>query len=336
MFKTARLKLTAWYLLIIMIISGFFSLVIYQVIINEVTRFANQQRFRIERRLNDSNIFPQPVIVFDNDLVEETHRRLLNTLIIINLSILFGSGILGYILAGKTLSPIQSMLDDQTRFISDASHELKTPITALKTSLEVGLRDPHLSPTDSHQLLIDSLTDVNHLQRLTEKLLKFNRVQSSQPLTLSRFSASKLFKYVITNLRPIANSSHIKLVGESNHIKLIADFDRLSEALTILVDNAIKYSPPRTIVTMSIKLVSNQIHIAVADQGIGISPIDQRHIFDRFYRVDSSRTEGKKSGFGLGLSIAKNLIDSHHGSIEVQSQVGVGSVFTIKLPQNFS
>jgi len=146
MFHSARLKLTAWYLLIIMIISAMFSLVIYKVLSNEIERFERVQRFRIERRLETGlRRFPNQIRITNPELIEETKQRILLMLIAINLGILIISGGLGYLLAGRTLKPIKEMVDEQNRFISDASHELRTPLTSLKTAMEVTLRDKNLS-----------------------------------------------------------------------------------------------------------------------------------------------------------------------------------------------
>src|SRR5574340_425624 len=144
MFRSARLKLTAWYLLIIMLVSMFFSIVIYRVLTAELDRFAQLQQTRIERSFENTQFMPS-IPMIDLELVAEFKKRIILSLLFINCSILLFSGWFGFILAGKTLQPIQDMVEDQKRFISDASHELRTPITALKTMLEVGLRDKKMS-----------------------------------------------------------------------------------------------------------------------------------------------------------------------------------------------
>src|SRR3989338_803664 len=148
-FHYARLKLTAWYLLIIMALSTLFSLVIYNALTAEVDRFERAQRFFIERRLQEGSLpLPPPtdgrrLFPFNNgepinpELLAETKQRILLTLILANAGILIVSGGLGYFLAGRTLRPIKDMMDEQNRFITDASHELKTPLTSLRTELEV-------------------------------------------------------------------------------------------------------------------------------------------------------------------------------------------------------
>jgi len=164
MFKTARLKLTAWYLLIIMIISLSFSGLIYRLIDTEMNRFANSQRNRFERKLDLPPSTPR-VIFVDDDLIAESRRRLLINLLMINGVILVVSGSLSYFLAGKTLSPIQKMSEDQNRFISDASHELRTPLTALKSLFEVSLRDPKLDLSESKKVIATGILQANKLKK---------------------------------------------------------------------------------------------------------------------------------------------------------------------------
>ncbi|MEK7577840.1 MAG: histidine kinase dimerization/phospho-acceptor domain-containing protein [Patescibacteria group bacterium] len=193
MFTKARSRLTFWYLLIIMMVSIAFSAVIFQFLSHEVERFARAQRFRIERGLPDPRLLfertmPPPVI--DPDLVAETKSRIIYMLTIINGVILILSGGLGYILAGRTLSPIQEMLDEQSRFISDASHELKTPITAIKSMMEVELRNKNMTLVEAKEALRGGVSEMNKLQKLTQYLLELTHSEykgKALPLTTVSF-----------------------------------------------------------------------------------------------------------------------------------------------------
>src|SRR5258705_3067713 len=156
MFNKARLKLTFSYLLIIMVISVSFSAVIFKAASSEVERFDRIQRSRIILHFG----YP-PIVIEDPSLVQETERRIILSLVVINLAILIFSGITGYVLAGLTLRPIKEMIDEQNRFISDASHEIRTPLTSLKTALEVYLRGKEHGVNESKTLAKESLLEVN-------------------------------------------------------------------------------------------------------------------------------------------------------------------------------
>ncbi|MCX6726338.1 MAG: hypothetical protein NTY75_00785, partial [Candidatus Shapirobacteria bacterium] len=150
-----------------MLISLSFSFVIYGFVSNEIDRFATAQRFRIERRLDP---FLPPTV--DVDLINEVHNRLILSLGVVNAAILLISGTMSYFLAGRTLKPIAAMVDDQNRFISDASHEFRTPLTSLKSAMEVGLRNKKLTLTQARKMISANIADVNELQALSDELLQ--------------------------------------------------------------------------------------------------------------------------------------------------------------------
>lgn len=332
MFHSARLKLTAWYLLIIMLISLFFSVVIYRVLTAELDRFAKLQQTRIERRLQASQLMPPPPMI-DLELVVEFKSRIIVSLFIINSSILIFSGCFGYILAGKTLQPIQNMVDDQKRFISDASHELRTPLTALKTTMEVSLRDHGLSLSEAKELISQNLEDVNKLQQLSDALLKLSELQQHQSRTIMEsIQVVPLIKEAVAKVKPLAKLKKITIETYVDVVQLTGDRQALQSVLVILLDNAIKYSSRQSRIKITARAQNSLILISIADQGEGIHPQDLPHIFDRFYRADAARNKHNGDGYGLGLAIAQRIMASHNGIIEVTSQLGQGSVFTIKLP----
>ncbi|MBI3443072.1 HAMP domain-containing histidine kinase [Candidatus Woesebacteria bacterium] len=326
MFHSARLRLTAWYLLIIMLISLSFSLVIYKVLASEVERFARIQRFRIERRLRDG--------VVDPELFAETKRRIALILIAVNGGILFVSGGLGYILAGRTLQPIQDMLDEQNRFITDASHELRTPLTSLKSSLEVNLRDKHLTLKNAKTLIAESIGEVDKLQSLSDSLLELAYYQKANAdAGFEKLSLAEIVKKAIARVEPLLKKNHILIHNQIHEVALEANPYGLCDLLVILLDNAIKYSGRGKTITIASKQADGFVELSVQDQGIGIAEKDLTHIFDRFFRADSVRSGSR--GYGLGLSIAKKIADIHHASITVKSQLNKGSIFTVHLPPSF-
>lgn len=327
MFKSARLKLTAWYLLIIMAVSISFSVVIYQTQINEVERFARAEQLRLERR------FRIPFVVFDENVFLEIKRRLVFLLLGINGVVFVVAGGMGYFLAGRTLKPISKMVSEQNRFITDSSHELRTPLTSLKSAMEVSLRDKDFTLKEAKILISENILEVNKLQSLSDELILLAQYQKpEEKVKFETVSLKEIVNKAINRIRPMAANKAITIIDNSDDLDLEADQYRLSDLFIILLDNAIKYSPKKTKVEIAAQKTDSFVKILVSDQGVGIDEKDIPHIFDRFYRADSARSKEETDGFGLGLSIAKRIVETHHGSISVESAVNKGSTFAIKIP----
>ncbi len=173
MFYSTRIKLTAWYLLIIMFISVLFSIAIYTEANREIIRFERFQQVRIEQEEEGIMLPYGPVRfrVFDSSVISQARSRVILTLLGINGVIFVAAGFLGYFLAGRTLKPIQKMVDDQKRFIADSSHELRTPLTSIQTATEVHLRNKNLTLKEAKKLLSQNLQEILYLQVLTDDLI---------------------------------------------------------------------------------------------------------------------------------------------------------------------
>ncbi len=327
MFRSARIKLTAWYLLIIMLVSVSFSAAIFRVLTTELDRIVQVERLELEHR------FPQFPILLNPDLLAETKQRLLFRLVVINLLILAGSAWAGYLLAGRTLNPIKDMVDEQNRFITDASHELRTPLTSLKSEIEVNLRDKNLSLDQAKNLLKSNLEEVNSLQVLSDGLIRLTQYQKGHSnLSIDDVSLADVSREAVRKVTNAAKEKKITIVNDIPSAHIQGNQTALIELLVIFLDNAIKYSPKQSPVRLSSKKSDGRIRIVIADGGIGIAEKDVPHLFDRFYRADKSRTKTDVSGYGLGLSIAKQIVDQHNGSIRVTSKFNKGTTFTIELP----
>lgn len=339
MFQSARLKLTAWYLVLIMAISIVFSIVIYQGIAQEIDRSLRMQQFRIYRIQHPGAIPPTIVLSPDNlpvdysEIYESATNRIRLVLILINAGIFLLAGTAGYFLAGRTLRPIQEMVDEQNRFITDASHELRTPITALRSEIEVNLRDEKLSLAEARSLLESNLEEVQNLQSLSDNLLQLAQHQQPQVLEVKpAISVADVLEEAVHKVHSLAKKKSITIERKKiGTIKVKGDKQSLIQLFVILLENAIKYSSEKTTVFITTKSVDHVIQVLVSDQGIGIDKKDIPHIFDRFYRADSSRTKQDVSGYGLGLSIAKKIIDGHKGEITVKSEKNQGTTFTVQL-----
>jgi len=345
MFHSARIKLTAWYLLIIMLVSISFSVAIYRVLASELHRVERVQRLRIERGLSEQpQIVPPPGMnndlsrpfILDPNLIEETKNRLLFTLALINLTIFGTSAVAGYFLAGRTLKPISQMVDEQNRFISDASHELRTPLTSLKSEIEVNLRDKKLTLDQTKKLLESNLEEVNNLQILSDDLIKLTQYQGGNGLVVDKISLASITGQAIKKVANLAKNKNITIVNQIKNFTIEGNEQTLVELFVIFLDNAIKYGSENTKVNLTAKKTDGHILVNIADQGIGIDEKDIPHLFDRFYRTDKSRAKFDSPGYGLGLAIAKQIIERHSGSIKVRSVLNEGTTFTIQIPVKHS
>ncbi len=346
MFRSARIKLTAWYLLIIMLVSISFSVVVYKVLTSELDRVERVQRLRSE-----FNLAPRlPEIStpslrdgltrpfrLDPDLIEETKRRLAIALALVNLAILGASALAGYFLAGRTLRPLAEMVDEQNRFISDASHELRTPLTSLKTEIEVNLRSNKLNLNEAKDLLKSNLEEVNNLQILSDGLIKLTQYrQKNNGLTFAQISLKETAEEAVKKVSTLAKNKSITIIDKVADQTIEGNRPALTEMFVIFLDNAIKYSPDLSKIKLSSERTDGSILIHIADEGFGIEGKDIPHLFDRFFRADKSRNKTEAAGYGLGLSIAKQIIERHNGSVNVKSKLGKGTTFTIRLPRHLN
>lgn len=337
MFKSARLKLTAWYLLIIMMISFLFSIVIYNSATHELARIERRQHLWSQRMMGDFIRPPGSPEWFEPIETNEIRQRIIFMLFLVNSAILVFSGVAGYFLAGATLNPIKDMVDEQSRFISDASHELRTPLTSLKAAMEVSLRDKNTNLADSKTLISESLAEVNKLQSLTDGLLSLAQYQKPNGNTeVEKLNLQELVKSAVKNIIPKIRQKRIVINNKTADFEIAGNKYSLIELLVILLDNAVKYSPPKSTITLFTKRNDGSILLSVKDEGPGIAQKDLPHIFERFYRADSTRSKSDVTGFGLGLSIAKKIVELHHGTITVESKKEKGSTFSIRLPAKHS
>ncbi len=343
MFKSARLKLTAWYLLIIMLISISFSLAMYTLLTDEFVRFESRQSLRQQHQLEQQFNFqepgqhPQLSFRHDPELINETKNRIRLILLIINLTILGVSALSGYFLAGRTLRPIKQMVDEQNRFITDASHELRTPLTSLMTSIEVNLRNKKLSLKNAKDLLESNLYQAYSLRTLSDDLLALTQYQNNNGnIQFEEVNLVKIVDEALKAVNPLANKKQITIKNHTKDYSFEGDHKSLVDVVVILLDNAIKYSSNKTTIEIVSKVLDHSVSIIIKDQGIGISREDLPHIFDRFYRADKSRSKGVASGYGLGLSIAKKIIGEHSGEINVESEVDKGTQFSVQIPKKQS
>lgn len=344
MFQSARLKLTGWYVLIIMLVCLFFSGIVFRMLNIEVGRLERTQRIRAEQKFEQlqqhlpalapgSPPLRIKVHMGNPELIQETTHRILMLLVGINSGIFVFAGGLSYFLAGRTLQPIKEMMDEQNRFISDASHELKTPLTSLKSAFEVFLREKNPKILETRTLMEESILEVNKLQSLSESLLQLAQYEIPNGHTkFEKVSLNKIVSEAVNKIGFRAKQKHIVIVEDLESVDLTANKYGLVDLLVILLDNAIKYSPKKSQIKITSRVLSNFVQITVNDEGPGIPKKDLSHIFDRFYRSDTARSKSTADGYGLGLAIAKKIVDIHNGTIRAESAKGKGTMVLVHLP----
>ncbi len=316
-----------------MVISLFFSANLYRVSVQEINRsFIRQTQIlqktpRFQQFINDPEFIQQRV-----DQLREAKAKIIYQLLMTNIVILAAGGLLSYWFARRTLKPIQDSHEAQSRFTADASHELRTPITAMTTEIEVALRDPNISLKESKELLSSNLEELGKLNNLVESLLRLARLEE-EAIEFQANNLDDIFSSAIDRVDPLAKHKGVILDIEKIQIQAQCDRDTITEVLIILLDNAIKYTPKGKSIKMSAVEYEKTIAISVVDQGPGVDITDQDKIFDRFYRADTSRNKDTVGGYGLGLSIASQIAHLHGGSLGVENEPDSGAKFTLSLPR---
>lgn len=323
MFQSATLKLTVWYMVILMSISILFSFAMYQINFHELNvRLENLQRGLI------SVLDTQQLSTDEYRLIElrQASTQMILALFYVNVLIFIGGSVGSYYLARRTLQPIEKSHDAMSRFTSDASHELRTPLAAMKTELEVALRDPDLPAEEMRELLHSSLEEADKLIKLSEVFLKLARLDYDAvefaPVVISD---------VVTELLKRYNEHDRIKMSLSKKATVQGNEPALTELFTILIENALKYSPPDSDLAIKVSERRMTMLFSITNHGPAIPLEQQERLFERFYRGDASRTASAANGFGLGLAIARRITDVHHGTIRVKS-TDSGTTFTVAIP----
>ena len=249
----------------------------------------------------------------------------------------------------EMLASLQESYQRQQRFVADASHELRAPITSIRCNLDLLARAPDLPPAEAQAALADARTEADRMGRLVSDLLALAHTDAIQPSTADGYKNSDTRAQLIdldSLLLEVFRQYRRSGEGESGeqpphgprlmlqHITpahVYGDADQLKQAFVALLDNALKYTPYEGSISLSLVTGEGYATVKVSDTGIGILPEDLPHIFERFYRADRARSR-ERGGSGLGLAIAQNIVRELQGSIEVESTPGKGSTFTVKLP----
>ncbi len=232
------------------------------------------------------------------------------------------------------LDRIQRFIDQQTDFVGDVSHELRTPVAVLEGHLKLLSRWGKDDPEVLDESLAASLQETSRMKSLIQEMLDLTRADQVDTMYADAVvEVQQLSHQVVSDMSMIHPDFNITLEDELNGPSWVQMYrNHLEQVLIILIDNAVKYSKARKEIHVSIATSDVEVNVAIQDFGEGISPENMSRVFGRFYRVDKARSR-EKGGNGLGLAIAKQLIDGYHGSLTVDSSLGYGSIFRINLPR---
>ncbi|MCA9422027.1 MAG: HAMP domain-containing protein [Nitrospira sp.] len=230
------------------------------------------------------------------------------------------------------LDRLQQVFEGQRRFVADAAHELKTPLTAMKGNFEVSLQRTRTAE-EYRDTILSNLAEVDRLNAMTKSLLTLAQFAGDRPpLALETLDLPPLVEEVVSELSVLAQEGRIHLQTDSQPVPpFTGDASQLKQALINLLDNALRHTPSGGTITVRVNSHDSSIKLSVEDTGPGIDAQHLPHLFERFYRVDQAR-DRQSGGTGLGLAIVKEIIEAHGGTIHVLSQVGNGTTFTIILP----
>lgn len=262
-------------------------------------------------------------------------KVLISVLCVISIIFIGLSVLLGYYMSGKAMVPIANAFQRQKEFVANASHELRTPLSIFQSSLEVIEADERDKLGEfSLQVFDDMKDELRRMTKLINDLLWLARSDANAiELTKEWFLLPPVIDELIRKCRPLAEQKHIKFVTNiQKDMAIYGDKERIIQLIFILLDNAVKYNTENGQIKIAVERDRKNVNIEISDTGIGIPVEQQALIFERFYRADPSRSR-KQQGNGIGLSIAKWIVDAHGGTIRVQSEEGKGSRFIVTLPQ---
>ncbi len=314
-FQKARIKLTLYYIGIMAVILFTFSSVLIFTIESKI-----RQGFRDRIIMTET----------EGDPVQNTSDDIEMLIYIVDGILLVIIGFSSYFLAGKTLKPIKEALDAQKKFSADASHDLRTPLAIMTTESEVILQNKSASTDELRNTIGSNLEETKKMSKLVNDLLLISRGDNQASIySYTEINLHKFISATVAKIKPQAESKGLGLnLCEYKEILVTIDEDNFERAILNILQNAIKYSEVGSI-SIELSNTINSIYIVIKDTGVGINQKDLSYVFDRFYKAEHSRNDSSSSG--LGLPIAKLIIEEHMGSIAIESEVNKGTIVTIIL-----
>lgn len=319
-FLWARLRLSSYYAMIVFTIILVFSFAVYGFFMKD---FKSNLEYKGEGQEENLNI--------ELEIIDKAEDRLQNTIKIFDGLILLLIIISSYYLSGKILKPVEQSYQRQKKFVADIAHELRTPLAIMKIGAETVLAGD--SSKKEYEIMIkDFLEETNFLSSVVDDLLFLVGSNDSSKIELSNFSFDELIHKQVGLMKSYALKKKVIIHDNiKEKVKINGNKEYLKRLLVNLIKNAIDYNNPHGEVKLELQKNKQLIELKISDTGIGINKEDLNHIFDRFYKADQARAR-ETGGAGLGLSIVQEIVLLHHGTINIESEVGRGTEILINLP----
>ncbi|GEM44485.1 PAS domain S-box protein [Deinococcus cellulosilyticus] len=226
---------------------------------------------------------------------------------------------------------LQQVMNVQKRFVADAAHELRTPLTAIQGNLDILIRHPHIPEDEKKEIVQDVQREATRLGRLVNDMLQLARGDSGLAFKEEEVDLHRVLHSAFRDAERFSEDHHLEL-GKVENVTLYGDRDRLKQLLLILLENAVKYTPAGGTIRGTLVCSDSRAEVRISDNGIGIAEEDIPRVFERFYRVDKARQRSEDpGGTGLGLPIARWIVDQHGGKIWIESEVGKGTTVVVQL-----
>lgn len=309
------------------------KLMVLYVVTLTILLFGFNQIIQLSRN-PETTVAPSPHLLAY--IIDAATGGLSRTSVFIFIGILGASFVTSYFLTDVTLRPLRQIMQRQKRFIADASHELRTPLSIMKTNSEVALLDGgSLNPQEALTVTKSNLEEINRMSNILQNLLNLSQIDKrTVDMPFTKVNLLHVVEQSIRSVEPLALRKKITLsLFRADSAMLWGNTTGLEEMTVNLLKNAITYTPEGGQVSASVKHgAPERIELSIRDTGIGISAKDLPHIFEPFYKADTSRIRREGGSSGLGLTIVREIIKRHHGSIYIKSAVGKGTRVTILFP----
>lgn len=271
--------------------------------------------------------------VFEEDVLShETSERLFNILLTVNIIVWFFASVFSYYLAYVTLKPVEDVQKEHEKFVGDVAHELRTPLTVMKSGSQTLLRAERKNE-EYKEFISDSLEEVERLIVLSNDLLLLLQQKAIGKIAIESVDFSSLVHSSIQQMQTYTQEKELTMTASvAKDIFIRGNSSDLSRMVTNLLKNAVDYNRTEGSIQVALVQDGTTALLTISDTGIGISKENVAHVFERFYKADTARMQKDHIGSGLGLAIVKEIVDIHEGNINVSSEIGEGTTFSISLP----